>query len=215
MNSIQVLIAESFDVYGLGLQKILQNAPGMALAGMAKTGKELVKRFSKSPEATCIISSNIADLNIHEIMQNLTKVHKEVPVIVLTHSTDLSHLNQALKAGVNGYLTKNSSADEIAEAIFDVSSGKQVFGTAISQLMAGKYADLAQKKKPSSRGHLTDREKEILNFILEGYTSSEIAKILYISPRTVETHRSNLMNKLEVKNTAALVRMAMEKGDFS
>ncbi|MEX0904958.1 MAG: response regulator transcription factor [Balneolaceae bacterium] len=215
MSSIPVLIAESFDIFDLGVQKILHETPNLIHAGTAKTGKELVKQYRKVPYAVCLISSNMADLNIHEVMQSLRKIQAAPSAIVLTNSADLSHLNQSLKAGVKGYLTKNTPAGELIEAISAVASGEQFFGSFISQLMADKYVDITQKKKPSPRVHITKREKEILNFILDGYTSPEIAKRLYISPRTVETHRSNLMNKLGVKNTAALVRLALEEGEFS
>ncbi|MDX1592241.1 MAG: LuxR C-terminal-related transcriptional regulator, partial [Balneolaceae bacterium] len=89
------------------------------------------------------------------------------------------------------------------------------FGKSVSQLMIGRYADQAKKTSSKPVRQITKREREILKLIVEGYTSPEIAKILYISTRTVETHRSNLMNKLELKNTAALVRFALEEANLS
>ena len=136
-------------------------------------------------------------------------------MIVLTNNADLSHLNRSLEAGVKGYLTKNSSVEELIEAVTAVANGKQAFGKSITQLMIGTYADQAKKAPPPPRKRMTKREKEILQLIVDGHTSTEIAKTLFISPRTVEKHRSNLMNKLGLKNTAALVRYAIEEEGLS
>ncbi len=211
MDKIKVLIADSYDVYRHGLQTILADSGKFVLNSAAKSGKELISAYRKHPESLCLISSNIADANIHELLQKLRAINSEVLVIVLTYSTDISHLNQSLKAGVKGYLTKNCSSSELIEAVKSVAAGEQAFGKSVSQLMIGRYADQAKNTDKKSDKNITKREREILKLIVEGYTSSEIAKILYISTRTVETHRSNLMNKLELKNTAALVRFALEE----
>ncbi|TVR30205.1 MAG: DNA-binding response regulator [Balneolaceae bacterium] len=215
MSKIRVLIADSYDIYRQGLKSVLDESARISVDGVTKNGKELIAEFKKKPESVCVISSNIADANIHDLLQRLQQINKLAAVIVLTYSTDISHLNQSLKAGVKGYLTKNCSTQELLKAIEKVSEGKQAFGKSISQLMIGKYADQAKNEDSKPEKQITKREREILKLIVEGYTSSEIAKILYISSRTVETHRSNLMNKLELKNTAALVRFALEEADIN
>lgn len=215
MDKIRVLIAESFDIYRQGLQQILAADKKIKLLKTTKSGKELISAFKKNPEAICVISSNIADTNIHDLLSRLRQINDAVAVIVLTYSTDISHLNQSLKAGVQGYLTKNCSSSELIDAVVSVSKGEQAFGKSVSKLMIGRYADQAKLKDDKDEKQITKREKEILKLIVEGYTSPEIAKILFISSRTVETHRSNLMNKLDLKNTAALVRFALEEGDIT
>lgn len=215
MDKIRVLIADSYDVYRRGLQSILSESGKVILEKTATNGKELITAFRKNPESLCLISSNIADANIHDLLQKLRQINENVQVIVLTYSTDISHLNQSLKAGVKGYLSKNCSADELVESVVTVSKGDQAFGKSVSQLMIGRYADQAKKTSPKPNRQITKREREILKLIVEGYTSPEIAKILFISSRTVETHRSNLMNKLELKNTAALVRFALEEENIT
>jgi DNA-binding NarL/FixJ family response regulator len=215
MDKIRVLIADSYDVYRRGLQSILSESGKIRLEKSARNGKELITAFKKSPDSLCLISSNIADSNIHDILQKLRQVNDDVPVIVLTYSTDISHLNQSLKAGVKGYLTKNCSAEELLQSVLTVANGEQAFSKSVSQLMIGRYADQAKNTTSKPVRQITKREREILKLIVEGYTSPEIAKILFISSRTVETHRSNLMNKLELKNTAALVRFALEEADIT
>lgn len=211
MGKVHVLVAESSDIYRHGLESVLKNSNKVQLVKVCLSGRELIKQYKKNPESVCLVSSGITDLNIHDLMTELRKYNTEGAVIILTHSTEITHLNQSLKAGVQGYLTKNTSTDELIGAILDVKNGSSAFGKAASQLMIGRYADLTKKSPSSNKKLITKREREILKLIVKGYTSAEIANQLFISPRTVETHRSNLMNKLELKNTAALVRYAMEE----
>lgn len=211
MDSRPLIIAENQDISRSGLKAILRKDQTFQVTVCVQTGRELINLFKKNPDSLCLISSTLPDTNIHELMKNLGSVNKDVNALVITQSTDLSHLNQCLKAGVKGYLTRNVDADELIDVVKTVSEGKQAFCKSISQLMVGKYADYAQKTATKSKKSVTKREKEVLKLIVEGFTSAEIAKRLYISARTVETHRSNLMSKLGLKNTAALVRYALEE----
>ena len=211
MEAVKILIAEGYDIYRHGISSIFRDSGKFVVLNSGRTGRELVNLYEKNHDAICLISSNIPDSNVHNIMQELREINKQVRAVVLTHSTELSHLNQALKAGVKGYLSKNVTAEELIKVTLDVASGKQAFGKSISQIMIGKYTDIAKRSASSNKKGITKREREVLKLIVEGHTSSEIADVLFISTRTVETHRSNLMNKLELKNTAALVRYAIEE----
>lgn len=211
MGHTKIIIAENQDIYRSGLISILQNRCEFKIADSVKSGSDLIKSYRNNPESVCIISSSLSDSNIHELMKELHKINQYAQAIVITQSNEISHLHQSLKAGVMGYLTKNGSENELSAIIKSVADGNQAFGKSISDLMVGKYADIAQRGKPISKNNITKREREVLKLIVEGYTSAEIAKRLYISVRTVETHRSNLMSKLEIKNTAALVRYALEE----
>lgn len=215
MKKQAVLLAESFDIYRHGIETILANTNTFELLKSVKTGEKFISQYKKYPDSLCLVASNLSDMNIHELMQQLKKTNPDPNVIILTNSTEISHLNQSLKAGVKGYLTKNVPAAELIEIIKKVSTGKQAFSKNIAQLMVGKYTDLTTRRQIQNSKQITKREKEILNLIVEGYTSAEIAEILFISTRTVETHRSNLMSKLELKNTAALVRYAIEEAGMT
>lgn len=214
MAKTDVLLAESFDIYRQGIEKILSDQKSLCLKNSLNSGAQLLTHYSKHSGAVCLVASNIPDMNIHELMQKLREVNSNPRVVVLTHSTEISHLNQSLKAGVKGYLTKNISAEELVEILEKVADGKQAFSKNIAQLMVGRYTDLTTGHKPVNKKKITEREKEILNLIVDGYTSAEIADLLFISTRTVETHRSNLMGKLGLKNTAALVRYAIEDANI-
>jgi DNA-binding NarL/FixJ family response regulator len=211
MKITNIIIAESFEIYRLGIKTVLEKNNRFRVAECVKTGKELIASFKRNPDSICVISSSIQDSNIHEMMKELKQIHSSVPVIVVSNSTELTSLNQCIKAGVSGYFTKNISESELLHIISAVADGKQAFSKSVSQLIIGKYTDLAKRTPSPNKNGITKREKEILKLIVDGYTSSEIANILFISTRTVETHRSNIMNKLDLKNTAALVRYAMEE----
>lgn len=212
MTSIPILIADKFDITRSGTEAIIEQSEKATVIKSVFTADELIKAYAENPEAVCIISSSITDKNIHQLMEKLHSYNPKPAVVVISNSSDLMYLNQSLKAGVNGYVTKNISSKKLIETLEAVHKGEQIFSKSVSKLIVGKYADLAKKTGGSKK--ITKREKEILALIVDGYTSSQIAKLLYISPRTVETHRSNLMQKLDIKNTAGLVRFAMEQSNF-
>lgn len=215
MGKIRILIADGTDIVKYGVKAILEEENNFEIVGISGNGKKACKLFSAHEPDVCIISSNISDLNIHELMEKFRKFRKNPRVLILTNSTDFLHLNQALKAGVTGYVVKSTSGNELIKAVKSVARGEQAFSTSVSKMITKRYTDITQKKDDQKPAQLiTKREREILRLIVDGYTSSEIAKILFISPRTVETHRSNLMQKLNIKNTAGLVRYALEKGEI-
>jgi DNA-binding NarL/FixJ family response regulator len=216
MAKTRVLIAESSDITLLGLLAILNSSRSIEVVDTAADMAEGIKLFAKHAPDLCLISDSFRNLNIHDFMQNLYKYDDNAKVVLLTDSLDINYLNQALKAGITGCLLKSIDKKNLKQSLISAAEGEKVFSDAISNLMTDRYADLAQNKTgQKSLDKITKREGEILQMIIDGYTSQEIAKELYISPRTVETHRSNLLQKLKMKNTAALVRFALEKGPFS
>lgn len=214
MDKIRVIVADATDIARIGVVTILNEYRSLEVVSTAITADEVCCKYEKLRPDVCLISSNINDLNLHQIMSRLRQVDKSPAVIVLTYSADLTHLNQALKAGVSGYLLKSIGKTELKNAVLSAAKGEKVFSNPVTKLMTNRYADLAQKREPIDIDLITKREREVLQLIVDGYTSQEIAKLLYISPRTVETHRSNLLHKLNIKNTAALVKYAMEEGSL-
>lgn len=211
LKIIHIIISEVFDIYRAGLTAVLNEYANFRVIDSVKNAKELIKAYKKNTTAICLISSGLPDSNIHDLMKELKKVNPQAKVILLTHSADLAHLNQSLKAGIKGYLTKSVSVDELTDVILSVESGEQGYSKTVAQAMIGRYTDLTRRIPASGRKAITKREKEIMKLIVEGNTSAEIAKKLFLSTRTVETHRSNVMNKLDLKNTAELVRFALEE----
>lgn len=216
MAKTKVLIAENTDIALFGLLAILNNSRSIEVLNTAATLEEMIQMYEKQQPDLCLISSSLEDLNLHTFMQKLLAKDEEAKVVVLTDNIDIHYLNQALKAGVVGCLLKNIERQNLKDLILSAAAGEKVFSSSISRLMTKLYADQAHKnskKKPFDL--ITKRETEVLQMIVKGHTSQEIAGMLYISPRTVETHRSNLLQKLNIRNTAGLVRYALKEGNFS
>ncbi|MFU8813319.1 MAG: LuxR C-terminal-related transcriptional regulator [Balneolaceae bacterium] len=213
MKPIPVLLADKADISRAGIDTILREASGIHVLHAVKSAKELIKLYNNHPDSVCVIASSVSDTNVHELMSHLLAVNPNAHVLVVSGNADLMHLNLALKSGVKGYVTKNVSGKELIHVLKSVHAGERSFSKSVSKLIVGKYADGTRRAQPFKS--VTKREKEILSLIVEGYTSAEIADMLYISPRTVETHRSNLMQKLKIKNTAGLVRYALEQQNIA
>lgn len=212
MNSITVHIADISEILRSGIKHLLMQSSQVGTILSFPDAGSLVESFRSYPDAVCIISSNLADMNLKEVMNRLKEVNENVKVIVISGSATISNVNLALDMGVKGHITRHASARELEETVLNVWNEKQAFSRSVSDTIVGFYANAHTPGASPDKQQITNREQEILEYIVEGLTSSEIADLLYISPRTVETHRANLMHKLDIKNTAGLVRYAIREG---
>ncbi len=214
MAKSRVVIADEKDIDLSGIQSILEKLKSVEVVAVASTATDACKLFEKHSADLLIISAGLTDMNLRKIIERVSQNQKDARTIVLSNTTDITHLNQSLNAGVSGYLLKTISQKKLQDAVRKAIQGEKVFSPSIAKLMTEKYAHLARQKSSDvqSTEPITLREREVLQLIADGYTSQEIAEKLYISPRTVETHRANLLHKLKIKNTAGLVRYALEKG---
>lgn len=213
MEKFTVHIADISEISRQGISALLSRCKWIKAIRIHSSGKELVKAYTNNSHAVCIISSAIHDINLQDIMQRLISINPEAKAIVISGSSDIVHINRALNAGVKGYVTRQISGRELEKSVMAVWNNEQSFSKNVSKTIIEHYAD-SRNLSQDSKELLTKREREILNLIVKGLTSLEIANRLYISPRTVETHRSNLMQKLKIKNTAGLVRFALEEGEI-
>jgi len=211
MGNIAIHIADVSEILRSGIAQLLNRSKQIGKIKTYSTAKRLVNGFKDNPEAVCIVSSTLTDMNLNDIMQKLLQINSEAKVIIISGSSDIGNVNHALNLGVKGYITRQVSAKELEETVLTVFKNGQAFSRNVSETIVGYYAHSHSSGIEATRKSITKREKEVLSLIVQGLTSSEIAKRLYISPRTVETHRSNLMQKLQIKNTAGLVRYALEE----
>jgi len=214
MDKITVHIADGAEISRCGIVHLLDRSQKIGDIYAHSTVKKFLKVYREYPDSVCIVSSFLADIGLRDIMQKIKKIDSDPRVIVLSSSAAISHVNQALNNGVKGYVTRQVTAKELENSVVSVYKGEQAFSRNITKTIVGHYAKKRNSTPDSIRQSITKREKEVLSYIVQGLTSSEIAKRLYISPRTVETHRSNLMQKLEIRNTAGLVRYALEEGEI-
>lgn len=215
MKSIKILIADDHEVVRDGLKNILLSMGGVVISGEASNGEEAVKFYNSLKPDIVIMDISMPIMNGIDATRIIKENDPNAKILVLTMHDNQEYLNQIIRSGAKGFVLKNTDKEELLEAVRAVSSGENFFSKDISKLIIDNYIRSA-KDSEKSEGYkevpLTKREIEILKHIAEGKSNQEIANHLYISYNTVDTHRKNIMHKLSIKNTAGLVRYAIEKG---
>jgi len=212
-NKVKIVLAEDHTILRAGLRALLTSREDFEVVGEAENGREAVRIVDKYVPDLLIIDLSMPKLNGMEAIKEIKGRHPQVKIIVLTvHKSD-EYIVASLDAGANGYILKDASHNELVLAIEYVMAGKIFLSPSISDKVMNAYLEQKKEKKPKSMlDLLTTREIEILKLIAEGHKNKDIADHLCISSKTVEKHRSNLMEKLDIRNTAALTAYAIEKG---
>jgi DNA-binding NarL/FixJ family response regulator len=196
------------------LKRILEEITDLEVIGEAGDGLELLKLLEKIKPQMILLDISMPNLRGIEAIREIQTLHPEAKILILTMHKDKEYLYQAISAGANGYLLKEDADTELSTAIETIRRGKVY----VSPLLSGDLADdwaqtyRGKGKLPYEPDNLTTREREVLKMIAEGKSSKEIADLLFISARTVDRHRANLMEKLNLKKTADLVKYAIQKG---
>ena len=207
-----VLIADDHGVVRKGLRLLLEQYPELVVVGEAANGREAVTMAATLSPQVVVLDVAMPILNGIEAAEQILKVNSQVGVILLTMHADESYVLRALHAGVRGYLLKESAEEDLLSAIKSVANGKPFFSKAINEVLLEDYMRvLRQQGLSDTFDLLTSREKEVLQLLAEGRTNKEVATLLDVSPYTVESHRTNLMQKLNVHNTAEIVLYAVRK----
>jgi DNA-binding NarL/FixJ family response regulator len=206
----RIVIAEDHTILREGLRAILSSDPEFEIAGEARDGREAMRCVETSRPDLVLMDLSMPRTNGLEAIKEIKKQNPEIRVVALTvHKTE-EYILEALKGGADGYVLKDATQSELVAAIKNVLMGKRYLSPDISEKIIEGY--LEGKKTVSAWESLTQREREILKLIAEGYKNKEVADYLCISLKTVEKHRANLMKKLDLHNAAALTAFAMEKG---
>jgi DNA-binding NarL/FixJ family response regulator len=218
MKKTRILIADDHDVVRGGLKMLLRSQADFSVVAEAADGEEAVRLADKHRPDVVILDISMPKLDGIEATRIIKMRHPEIHILILSVHQNEEYAHQVLKAGASGYLLKNAGRKEIAGAIRSVLSGKQSFSPGISQIIVDGFVNRAKAPADAgshpakSAGTLTDREVEVLRFIAQGLTNRQIAEKLFLSFRTVNTHRANLMQKLDIHDTAGLVRYAISTG---
>ncbi len=208
----KVLIADDHGVVRKGLRLLLEQYPELVVVGEAANGREAVTMAATLSPQVVVLDVAMPILNGIEAAEQILKVNSQLGVILLTMHADESYVLRALHAGVKGYLLKESAEEDLLSAIKSVANGKPFFSKAINEVLLEDYMRvLKQQGLSDTFDLLTSREKEVLQLLAEGRTNKEVATLLDVSPYTVESHRTNLMQKLNVHNTAEIVLYAVRK----
>lgn len=199
---IRVFIVDDHPMVVEGIRSMLMQLPEIEVAGHAMNAASCLGYFVKNTADVVLLDINLPDQSGMDVCKTLLRRNPELKIIALTNLDQLTYLQGMKDAGARGYLLKNSSADKIESAIRQVRAGKETW--------LGRD-DVRDSLHDHNQLLLTRREIEVLRLIAEGLTNHEIAEKLFVSDSTVDSHRKNLISKLQVKNTAALVRTAFEK----
>lgn len=215
--SIKLIIVDDHSIVRSGMRALLDEETDMEVVGEAGDGDELMGLLEHSYADVVLMDINLKNSSGVQVTERIAKERPHVEVLGLTIQEDGATIEAMMDAGAKGYLFKNAGEEELQEGIRAVAQGERFFSHAASQRL---IEHLRQKESKDSREQershlLTDRERHIIDLIAKEYTTDEIAEELRISPKTVDGHRRRLFQKLNVRNSAGLIREAIEKGHIS
>ncbi len=211
--SISVLIADDHAVVRDGLKLLLESQPDIRVTGEATNGRDAVRQALRLRPDIVIMDIAMPELNGIEAANRIRQDCPSTQIIILSMHSTAEHIYRSLKVGARGYLLKESAGVEVVNAVNAVFKGGRYLSQKISDRVIEDYLNKQDTKEPDNPlERLTQREREILQMVVEGKSSAEIAGIIFLSPKTVETYRSRLMQKLGVTDIPALVKFAIRHG---
>ena len=213
--SITIFLADDHAIVRDGLRMLLIAQPDFEVIGEATNGREAVQQITQLRPDVAILDIAMPELTGLEAARQIREAHDDIQIIMLSMHSSTVHVLEALKAGALGYLLKASAGASVVDAVRDVHAGRRHLSEEILErvieLSLTQNSEFPEDMKdPLSR--LSSREREVLQLVVEGKSSAEIAKLLYLSPKTVETYRSKLMKKLGINNLPDLVKFAIRYG---
>jgi DNA-binding NarL/FixJ family response regulator len=209
--TLTLLLADDHQIVRQGLRAILQTVPEFRLVGEAADGPEAVRLAERAQPEVLVLDLMMPGLNGLEVARQVTRRSPRTRVVILSMHSNEAYVVEALQAGATAYVLKESGADELIHAIREAAAGRRYLSPPISEQAIAVYLQKAERK-PDPYDTLTFREREVLQLTAEGHSGTEISHRLFISPRTVESHRANLMRKLGVRNQKELIRYAVQRG---
>jgi RNA polymerase sigma factor (sigma-70 family) len=213
VSEVRLLLGDDHTMLRQGLRKILEDRRGWSVIAEAGNGRDAVRDAVALLPNVAILDIGMPLLNGLEAARQITRRAPSVRVVILSMHSDEAYVTQAMQAGARGYVLKDSAGAELIEAISAVSAGKSYFSPAVERVVLDdQLRDMIDRGMTDRFDSLSEREREVLQLVAEGRSSKEIADVLSISPATVETHRTHLLQKLRLRNTVEVVRYAARRG---
>ena len=213
MAQIRIVLADDHTIIRSGLRLLLEQQPDFKVVAEAADGRQAVQLVAKHHPDVVILDIGMPQLNGIEATRQIVAQESHPNVVILSMHSDESYVLRALKAGARAYILKNAAEADLIRAVQAVSEGKSFFSPVISKMLLEDYVrQVRDKEVEDSYDLLTPREREILQLIAESKTNKEIATILGLSPHTVETHRGNILEKLNLHSVPELILYAVRKG---
>lgn len=205
-ESVKILLADDHKLFLEGVRELLLRVPWIEVVGVASNGAEVLRKLQSHYFDIVMLDIQMPQMNGIKVAEQIRERHQDVKIIVVSMYGERLFVEQMLRLGVAGYLLKNTTPDELVAAIAAVRDGRKYFAHDVTALILGETVGMAPADPVTS---LTRREVEVLRLIARGFSGPEIARELTLSVQTVSTHRKNIMQKLNVNNTALLVRYAL------
>jgi DNA-binding NarL/FixJ family response regulator len=212
---ISVVLADDHHIVREGIKMLLEAQPDISVIGEASDGLRAVELAVRLKPLILVADLMMPGLNGLEVTKQVIQHQSRTKVIILSMYSNEAYVTQALRNGASGYVVKESNVSDMVQAVREVAGGRPYLSPSISWLAMEAYIEKAKSSTLDPYDTLTDREKEVFHLIAEGFSSAKIAARLYISPRTAESHRSNVMRKLGLKSHTDLIKYALKKGLIS
>jgi DNA-binding NarL/FixJ family response regulator len=212
MQAYRIILADDHALFRKGIRQLIKEMPGVEVIAETNDGLELLKLLNEVKGDMVLLDISMPNLRGLEATHEIKALHPDLKVLILTMHKNKEYLYSAIAMGAEGYLLKEDSDVELFSAIETVRKGGIYVTRRLAGELIGDLSRTGKGKKKSPDEHLTTRETEILKLVAEGKANKDIAALLCISTRTVETHRANIMRKLNVNKTADLVRYALLSG---
>jgi two-component system, NarL family, response regulator NreC len=209
---INIILADDHQVVRKGLRALLSSEPDFSVVGEAGDGLETVQLVEQVQPDILVLDLMMSGINGLEVTRQLSKKGIKTGIVILSMHNNEAYVLEALRSGARAYILKDSPPEELTRAIREVSSGRRYLSSPLTERAIEAYTQKTEVKPIDPYEQLTTREREILQLAAQGCTNSDIASRLYISPRTVETHRTNLMRKLGLHNHTQLIQFAIQHG---
>ncbi|MGA7411344.1 MAG: response regulator transcription factor [Bryobacteraceae bacterium] len=216
MTSVRIVLADDHTIMRHGLRFVLERQPDFAVVGEANNGREAIDLVIRETPDVVIMDIAMPLLNGIEATRRINEERLKTAVVILSMHSDEGYILKALRAGARAYLLKDSADADLIQAVRAVCAGKAFFSPAVSKVLADDYLrQIRQQGVDDPYELLTVRERELLQLIVELKATKDIAAMLGVSPHTIDTHRSNLMQKLNVHSIAELILYAVRRGVIS
>ena len=216
MRKTRILLADDHKLMRRGLKALIEQQPDLTVVGEADDGRQAVALATSLKPDLLVMDIGMPNLNGIEAAHQITQAIPGTAIVILSMHSDESYVLRALKAGAKGYLLKDSAESDLIRAVHAVAGGKSFFSPAVSKVLLDDYVRKLQRSgAEDAYDLLTPREREILQLIAEGKSNKDAANLLNLSVYTVETHRSNIMEKLNLRGVPELILYAVRKGIIS
>jgi len=207
-----ILLADDHAVVRQGLRALLEDEPDFTVIGEAASGLEAIRLCLELRPDILVLDIMMEDISGIEVARQLKEASPRTAIVVLSMYGDREHVLEALRAGARAYVVKKSVSSELVQAVREAFVGRRYLGPSLADVVVDAYLEKADSLPADPYELLSNREREVMHLAAHGYTSAEIAEKLCISRRTVETHRTNFMRKLNLGNQTDLLRYALRRG---